>query len=157
MLKELGTYKQQIISALSTSEDIKKLLLGENYENEDYEVDDELKKYIYPFLFTEGTQTNVQTYIFVEIFVPNLGNSVKDVKVIVQILSHRVQIAYQKDGYIGTRPDICTQMIEEVLIENKEVSQKFGIGKLTLTGVGILDTYTEYYGRILTFEVPNFR
>lgn len=157
MLIELGSYKQKIISALSTSDNIKKLLLGENYENEDYDVDDELKKYIYPFLFTEETQTNVQSYIFVEIFAPKISNSTKDVRVLIQVLSHRDQIDYQKDGYLGTRPDICAQMIEKILIDNKELAREFGIGSLTLEYVGVLDKFTKYYGRELGFTVPNFR
>jgi len=157
LLKELGTYKQKIISALSTSDDIKSLLLGGDYENQDYEVDDELKKYILPHLFTEGTQTEVQSYIFVETFMPKFGNSVKDIKTVVQVLSHRDQINYQKDGYIGTRPDICAEMIEAILIGDKAIARSFGIGSLTLTYVGILDKFTKYYGRELVFEVPDFR
>jgi hypothetical protein len=46
-------------------------------------------------------------------------------------------------------------MIEETLLD-PEVRNKFGIGEMNLDSV-IIYNATRFYGRILTFSVPNFR
>ena len=60
---------------------------------------------------------------------------------------------YEKDGYLGTRPDILADMIERKL----HASSQFGIGQLRLESVtsNVLDN--RYYGRQMLFTVPDFK
>ena len=62
---------------------------------------------------------------------------------------------YTKEGYFGNRTDILAQMIEDVLLDDGLI-KSFGIGDLDLDNVDIYNSIT-FYGRILTFNVKNFR
>ena len=72
------------------------------------------------------------------------------------ICSRDILENYTKEGYYGNRIDILSQMVENTLINDKDVSQSFGIGKLTLDSVDVYNA-TRFYGCVLTFNVPTFR
>ena len=63
---------------------------------------------------------------------------------------------YFKEGYYGNRIDILVEMVENALINDEEVSRNFGIGELSLDSVDIYNS-KRFYGRIMIFDVPNFR
>ena len=47
-------------------------------------------------------------------------------------------------------------MVEDTLINDEEVANSFGIGKLKLDSVDIYNA-NRFYGCILQFDVPTFR
>lgn len=47
-------------------------------------------------------------------------------------------------------------MIEDALINDESVAKNFGIGNLKLDSVDIYNS-NRFYGRIMTFTVPDFR
>jgi len=157
MIKELGSYKQKIISLLYDSELIKHSLLGNLYIGKtDEQVESMLASQIFNRLYIDGFVSEPKCYIFVETIIPRLHTNVKDCKVMIQVLCHKQIMNYSKSGYIGTRVDIVCEQIEEILIQNKINANKFGIGEIVLTGVDVMGD-VNYYGRKLELTVPNFR
>ena len=73
------------------------------------------------------------------------------------MICHRAIIDdYHKEGYYGDRVDILTQMVEKAIINDKDIANSFGIGSLTLDSVDFYNS-RRFYGRLLTFSVPDFR
>lgn len=88
---------------------------------------------------------------------PYIHSNTKDCQVVLYAICHRdILDDYEKEGYFGNRADILSQMIEDCLLNDKEVANSFGIGQLSLDSVDIYNTQ-RFYGCIMTFSVPNFR
>lgn len=86
-----------------------------------------------------------------------MGNTCKNCHVVVYALCHKdILENYYKKGYLGNRIDILCQMIEETFLDPSIIRQ-YGIGKLDLKDVKLYNDQKKFYGKILDFEVPNFR
>lgn len=150
-LRELGLYKQKIFVKIRQSDDIKEILLGKNYDVE--LVDDLLDEHIFPYLYIPETQTTAKTYICVDVVVPKVPNfSIKNLKIIVWVFTHKSLMRYSKKGYIGTRTDILSDVLDGLL----DTSRDFGIGRLKLEGVDLFTSEKQYYGRVLTYSASDF-
>lgn len=109
---------------------------------------------IFPYLYTDETQTEVLPYLCIEVDIPRIPtNTVKDMKLIVWAYCHKEGMRYSKKGYIGTKVDILADMIERQLRE----SDKFGIGKLQLQSVSYFFPSNKYYGKQLIYNMPDFK
>lgn len=154
---ERGQFKKEIHAALYKSEDIRELLLGDTSEMSASEVRDLFKQHVKSHLFIDDTLTEAKTYIYYDVRFPALHPNIKECMVIMYLICHRTILEeYSKEGYYGDRIDILSQMVEDALINDESVSQKFGIGELSIDSIDIYNS-TRYYGCIMTFTVPNFR
>ncbi|POO87872.1 hypothetical protein [Clostridium sp. 3-3] len=158
MLKELGKYKLIFLSLLKNSDTICKLVLGEDYEDGDYDLDKELEKYLIPHLFVPDTIKETQSYALFDVGMYRGGSSIKTMRLIVQTFCHKKIISYPEKpkGYYGYRYDVLAQCVEELLYEDKDNGRKFGIGIPELVSVnGFL--INDYVGHVLTFDIKAFR
>lgn len=154
---ELGTYKENITSALFHSKDICDLLIGDTTGMSGKELRDEFKKHVKSHLFIDDTITEATSFIFYDVRFTYMHTNVKTCEVIMYLICHRdILDNYYKEGYHGNMADILAQMIEDSLINDTYVAKNFGIGNLTLDSVDIYNS-NRFYGRILTFTVPDFR
>ena len=98
---------------------------------------------IFPYLYI-NTQAETKTCLCFEVDVPQIP---------AWAYSPFDQMPYEKDGFLGTRPDILADMIERKL----HASSQFGIGQLRLESVtsSVLDS--RFYGRQMVFTVPDFK
>lgn len=150
-LRELGLYKHTIFTKIRNSDDIKEILLDKNYDVNI--VDDLLDEHIFPYLYVPDTQTVAKTYICVDVIVPRVPSiEIKNLKVIIWVFTHKSLIRYAKKGYIGTRTDILSDVLDRLL----DTSKEFGIGRLKLEGVDLFNSEKQYYGRILTYSASDF-
>lgn len=155
--EERGKFKQEITSALYKSEDIRNLLLGDTSGMSTSDKQKLFRKHVKSHLFIDDTIEETDSYIFYDVRLPDLAAQIKDCQVILYAICHRdILDNYVKDGYFGNRADILSQMIEDCLINDEEVANNFGIGKLSLDSVDIYNA-TRFYGVIMIFNVPNFR
>ena len=60
------------------------------------------------------------------------------------------------EKYFGDKIDALLQMIEDALINDRDVVNSFGIGELLIDSIDIYNS-VRFYGNIITFSVPNFR
>lgn len=154
---ERGKFKQEIHAALYKNENLRELILGDTSSMSPKELRTAFKEHVKSHLFIDDTIEETTTYIFYDISFPYLNTNVKTCRVIMYAICHRdILENYSKEGYYGDRADILAQMIEDSLINDEEVANSFGIGKLVLDSVSIYNAY-KFYGSILTFEVPTFR
>ena len=151
---ELGKFKTRINNALLKDENIQEILTGTTGNSR--EQFEKTKKQIHSHLFIDDTIKDTGTYIFYEVFMPELRSQIKNIRVVMYAICHRdILENYSKEGFWGNRTDILAEMIEDAML-NPSVLREFGIGELVLGNIDIYNS-TEFYGRILVFTVPNFR
>ena len=156
-ISECGKFKQEIHTALYKSDDIKKLILGNTSDMSQKDIKEFFREHVKSHLFIDDTITESTSYIFYDIRIPKIHSNTKRCEVILYAICHRdILDDYILDGYCGNRADILSQMVEDCLINNKNTSSNFGIGELSLDSVDIYNS-TRFYGRIMMFNVPNFR
>lgn len=154
---ERGKFKKEIHTALYKNENLRELILGDTSSMSSKELRTAFKEHVKSHLFIDDTIEETTTYIFYDIAFPYLHTNTKTCQVIMYAICHRSILEnYSKEGYYGDRSDILAQMIEDSLINDEEVANSFGIGKLVLDSVNIYNA-NKFYGSILTFEVPSFR
>lgn len=154
---ERGKFKQEITSALYKSADIRDLLLGDTSGMSTSDKQKSFRKHVKSHLFIDDTIEETDSYIFYDVRLPDLAAQIKDCQVILYAICHRdILDDYVKEGYFGNRADILSQMIEDCLINDEEVANSFGIGKLSLDSVDLYNA-TRFYGVVMIFNVPDFR
>lgn len=153
VLKDIGVYKNRLVSAILNSNNIIQLLLNKDTYS-DEEVDDLMYTQIFPYLYVDGTQIEVLSYICLEVNVPRIPTTtIKDIQIIIWAYCHKDCMKYSKKGFLGTRTDILADMVERELRD----SDRFGIGKLRLTSVSHFFPNNKYYGREMRFTIPDFK
>ena len=154
---ERGKFKQEITSALYKSADIRDLLLGDTSGMSASDKQKLFRKHVKSNLFIDDTIEETDSFIFYDVRLPDLAAQIKDCQVILYAICHRdILDDYVKEGYFGNRADILSQMIEDCLINDEEVANSFGIGKLSLDSVDLYNA-TRFYGVVMIFNVPDFR
>lgn len=171
-MRDLGAYKEEFLTPVLNSEDIKDILLvgtqysdelwyGRENNEEDYGI---VYRQIFPYLYYDQAQTDVKTYICFDTDIPVIPTTIiKDMKLIVWCLCHRSCMKYSKEGYCGTRADLLADAVERALRQSEMDHQnksrsKFGIGRLHLESVTYITSENkEYYGRQMIFTVPDFK
>lgn len=153
VLKDMGCYKSNLISAFLKSNEICELLINKTDYSDD-EIDDLLYTHIFPYLYIDEVQTEVKTYICFEVDIPKFSTgTIKDMKLIIWIYSHKEDMKYSKQGYCGTKVDILADIIERQLRDSDE----FGIGKLEIVSCTYFIPNKKYYGKQLIYNMPDFK
>lgn len=154
---ERGRFKQEIHAALYKSKDIRELLLGDISTQSASKVKAGFRDHVKSHLFIDDTIKETSSFIYYDVRMPYLHSTTKECQIVLYAICHRdILDDYEKEGYFGNRADILSQMIEDCLINDKDVANSFGIGELSLDSVDIYNA-TRFYGCIMTFNVPNFR
>lgn len=154
---ERGKFKQEITSALYKSADIRDLLLGDTSGMSTSDKQKSFRKHVKSHLFIDDTIEETDSFIFYDVRLPDLAAQIKNCQVVLYAICHRdILDDYVKEGYFGNRADILSQMIEDCLINDEEVANSFGIGKLSLDSVDLYNA-TRFYGVVMIFNVPDFR
>jgi len=154
---ERGKFKEEIHSALYKNKDIIELLLGDTSGMNTTQVRREFKDHVKSHLFIDDTIQETETFIFYDVTLSKIRPNTKSCKVIMYLITHFDLLDnYFKEGYYGNRIDILTEMVEDTLINNENVSRSFGIGELSLDSVDVYNS-KRFYGCIMIFDVPNFR
>lgn len=162
-IADRGLFKQEISAALYRSADIRELLLGDTSGMSASAIQSKFKEHVKSHLYIDETVQETNTFIFYDVDYPAvrhnaaLHENIKNVRIIMYVLTH-VDIIddFYKEGYYGNRVDALTQMVENALINDTEVANSFGIGRLSLDSLELYQA-TKFYGTVLTFSVPNFR
>lgn len=155
VLQDIGLYKENLISMLLSNSTICKVLLGDDYTDND--ISNLVYTQVFPYLYIDETQTEVLSYICVEVDIPKVPTgTMKDMKLIVWAYSHKNCMQCPIPKYHGTRPDILVDLIDRIL-STSECRRKFGIGKPTLTSVNYFFPQNKYYGRQLIYTIPDFK
>ena len=150
--KCIREWKNKIVSELSQDDEIIKAL----GLNDDESPDDLVWKRIFPHYFIEKTESEVRSYILVEIDIPErrtrYGSSESNIWVrpviVFYVLTHQEDMHMNMAGESGTRMDYLAELIEE----KYEGRQDFGVGTLQLKSDTAGSVNTTYRFRQLVFE-----
>lgn len=151
-LKDIGVYKNRLLSTIVQSEEVTELILEKDYDKN--HVDDILiYKNVFPYLYVDETQTRKESYICIEVDVPRtMDFTFKDMKIIIWCYCHKGIMQYSKSGYSGTRSDILADMVDRLL----NSSNDFGLGRLRLQSSTYFYPSKNHYGRQLIYSCPEF-
>jgi hypothetical protein len=151
-LKDIGVYKNRLITTIIKSDDICELILGENYDKTD--IDEKIiYNNVFPYLYVNGVQDEVKTYICIEVSVPKTYDfTYKNMEIDIWCYCHKDIMQYHKKGYLGTRADILSDMVDRLL----NSSNDYGIGRLKLQSCEPLNVSMYHYGRHLTYSCAEF-
>ena len=125
LLKDIGVCKEKLSFSFLDSPEICELMIGKkNYSEE--EVHNLIYKQIFPYLYIDDTQTEVMTYICLEVDIPRIPtHTIKNVQVIIWICSHKEDMKYSKYGYLGNTVqeilDGINYRTEEIVKENAAI------------------------------------
>ena len=156
-ISDCGKFKEEIQTALYKNTDLRDLLIKDSANMSATQKQSEFRKHVFSHLFVEDTIKETDSFIFYDVHFPYLDSNVKGCRIVMYIICHRdILDDIYIDGYYGNRADILSQMVEDTLINGMAVTFSFGIGRLTLDRIEIYNS-NRFYGRILTFNVPNFR
>ena len=154
---ERGKFKKEIHAALYKNEDLRELLLGDTSGMSTKQLRESFKEHVKSHLFIDDTIEEATTFIFYDVSFPILQSNIKRCQIVMFAICHRdILENYSKEGYFGDRADILSQMIEDTLINDEEVANSFGIGRLSMDSLDIYNS-NRFYGSVLTFSVPAFR
>lgn len=145
-------YKNKIMSELSQDDEIINAL----GLNPDESPDDLVWHRLYPHLWIPQTESDVRSYILVEINIPErrqrYGNNESNIWVhpviIFNVLVHQDDMQLNMAGESGTRMDYLAELIEE----KYEDRQGFGVGTLQLKSDIAGSVNNTYRFRELIFE-----
>ena len=153
VLKDIGSCKQKLLTAFVNNDEICELLFNKKPYTED-DVENLVYTQIFPYLYTDETQTETLAYLCFEIDIPKCSSgTIKDLKIVIWAYCHKDTMRYSKKGYYGTKVDILADMVEKLIRD----SYDFGIGKPELISVTNFFPNNKYYGRQLIYNVPEFK
>jgi len=154
---ERGKFKQEIHAALYKSPEIRELILGDTSGMSASTIQRKFKDHVKSHLFVDDTITDTDSFIFYDVVIPTFHSNIKTCSVVMYLICHRdILDNYSKEGYYGNRADILSQMVEDALLNNRDVCNKFGIGELELDSIDVYNA-TRFYGCVMNLSVPNFR
>ena len=154
---ERGKFKQEITTALYKNQDIVDLLLGDTSGMSPTDKQKSFKQHVKSHLFIDDTIEETDSFIFYDVRFPQMMENIKNCQVVLYAICHRdILDNYAKEGYFGNRADILSQMIEDSLINDDEIANSFGIGRLALNSIDFYNA-KRFYGVVMTFNVPSYR
>lgn len=150
--KCIRQFKNKIMAELSQDDEI----IGALGLNPDESEDDLVWVRLYPHYYIPQTESEVKTYILVEIDIPErrtrYGSSDSNIwvhpTIVFYVLTHQEDMHMNMVGESGTRMDYLAELIEE----KYEGRQDFGVGTLQLKSDTAGSVNTTYRFRQLVFE-----
>lgn len=146
-LEEIPAYKDDLLHAFIDNENIVTYI--DSKDKEVYDPVDLIGKHIFPNPYVPDTQTEVKTYICMDIYVPRVKDKIfKDVQMVINIFSHKNMSTYKSKS----RVDLINIEVDKILNGNMD----FGIDAVELVSVMPYIPNTNFAGKQIIYNVPNF-
>lgn len=157
-LDDLISYKENVIAALSQSQDVMGLLANNpNLDLESSEAEDIVERNIFDYDYIDGTLERHDAYVMVddELVQPSSGTFNRWL-LYVQVVCAKTFNDIDKKlfrGVKGNRRDNLARSIDVLL----NGSRDYGVGKLVLMGVAPATVPDKFTSLLLTYEIRDFR
>ena len=146
-LEEIPEYKTDLLQSFINNEKIVTYI-----GNKDKEIQDPVDLIginVFPFPYVPDTETEVKTYICMDIYVPRVKDMIfKDVQIVLNIFSHKEMGTYKGKS----RVDLINIEVDKIL----NGSYDFGIDKVDLVSVMPYVPNSKFSGKQIIYNVPNF-
>lgn len=147
-LEEIPAYKDDLLHAFVENENIVNYI--DNNDKCIHDPVDLIGINIFPNPYIPSTETEVKTYICLDVYVPRVRDKIfKDVQIVINIFSHKEMSTYQNKS----RVDLINIEVDKILNGNME----FGVDAVEL--VSVLPYYVPnpfFSGKQIIYNVPNF-
>lgn len=157
-LDDLISYKENVIAALSQSQDVMGLLANDpNLDLESSEAENVVERNIFDYDYIDGTLERHDAYIMVddELVQPSSGTFNRWL-LYVQVVCAKTFNDIDKKlfrGVKGNRRDNLARSIDVLLNGNRD----YGVGKLVLMSVAPATVPDKFTSLLLTYEIRDFR
>ena len=157
-LDDLISYKENVIAALSQSQDVMGLLANNpNLDLESSEAEDIVERNIFDYDYIDGTLERHDAYVMVddELVQPSSGTFNRWL-LYVQVVCAKTFNDIDKKlfrGVKGNRRDNLARSIDVLLNGNRD----YGVGKLVLMSVAPAKVPDKFTSLLLTYEIRDFR
>ena len=157
-LDELVEYPVKALHCIGTDPTVAKLLTDNpDIDMESEEADDIFDRFLFDYIYVDGTTTESAAYICVEAETAKSSTStMQNMRLYVTVICHKQFMKVEPikfKGMIGNRRDNLVRYVDRVL----NGSDIFGIGALTLENAHTIAAPTGFTARELTYTVPNIR
>lgn len=157
-LDKLVEYPVKALHSIGTDRSIVQLLTDNpEVDMESEEADAVFDKYLFDYMYVDGTTAEASAYICVEAEVVKAPTvTMQNMKLYVTVLCHKQFMkvdASKFKGMIGNRRDNLVRYIDNML----NGSDIFGIGQLSLEHAHTVAAPTGFTARELTYTVPDIR
>lgn len=146
-LEEIPEYKTDLLQSFINNDKIVTYI-----GNKDKEIQDPVDLIgvnVFPFPYVPDTETEVKTYICMDIYVPRVKDMIfKDVQIVLNIFSHKEMGTYKGKS----RVDLINIEVDKIL----NGSYDFGIDKVDLVSVMPYIPNSKFSGKQIIYNVPNF-
>jgi len=160
-LLERGIFKQTISSSLFKNQDLLHVICDGNIPESQKEKIEIFKDQVKSHIFIDDTVDEQKTFIFYDVDIQEEygSDTIKNCTVTMYAITHKDMIdnynVKENSKYVGNRIDILLEIINDILINDKDIANKFGIGELRLASTEVVNL-SRFYGSIIKFKVPNF-
>lgn len=145
-LEEIPEYKSDLLHAFVDNKNIV-TYIGNKSKNI-YDSSDLVGINIFPHPYIPDTQTEVLTYITLDIYVPRVRDKIiKDVQIVINIFSHKDMSRYKGKS----RVDLLCIEVDKIL----NGSQDFGIDSVDLVSVLPYTPNSKHAGKQMIYNVQN--
>lgn len=152
VLNDIGVYKNQLLSLFLDSADICGCLL--DGQDGSRNTDTLLNRQVYPYLYVDNAREEPLAYLGIEVDIPKFPSAAtKNIKVTIWAYCHKTVMAYEKEGYSGTRADILADMADRQIAG----SGLSGIGTLNMTSALHFSPDSNYYGVELIYTTSDYK
>lgn len=146
-LEEIPSYKDDLLHAFIENENII-TLIGSKDQNIQDPVD-LIGENIFPNPYVPDTQSEVKTYLCMDIYVPRVRDKLfKDVQIVINIFSHKNMSTYKGKS----RVDLLNIEVDKILNGNMD----FGIDSVQLYSVMPYLPNNHFFGKQIIYNVQNF-
>lgn len=157
-LDELVEYPVKALHSIGTNPIIAQLLTDNpDLDMNSEEADDIFDKFLFDYLYVDGTTAEAVAYICVEAETSKASTvTMQNMKLYVTVMCHKQFMkvnATKFKGMIGNRRDNLVRYIDKLL----SGSDAFGIGALSLEYARTVPAPTGFTARELTYTVPEIR
>lgn len=145
-LEEIPEYKTDLLRKLLNNEKIVTYIGNNDIE----EASELIGVNVFPFPYVPDTETEVKTYICMDIYVPHVRDKIfKDVRIVINVFSHKEMCMYK----CKSRVDLINIEVDKILNGN----DNFGIDEVQLVSVApYFDAGSKFSGKQMIYNVQNF-
>lgn len=147
-LQEITSYKNQLMQAICTNENIFNLLKIEG--DDALTMRDMPYERVFPYAHVPDTNEEAKAFVCFDLIVPRVwSNVIKEVEIDLFVMSHQA-IMRMPDGQ-GIRIDLIATELDKML----NGSRAYGVSTVDLTYLGNFIPINGYYGHEIRYKVPD--
>lgn len=156
-IDQLVDYNQLVVNKILASKEVMSLIANDPNIDLDSEAAAEWEEHVLDHAWVDDTVQEAGAFVTVDVDIPEISSgTIQEMRVYVQVLVSKTYMPLSPSlfkGVKGNRRDNIVRQIDMLLNGSRE----FGIGRLDLTNIRTVNTANKFAGKLMTYEVYDFR